>query len=505
MKSISLLRLLSATLVAFSLSSFTSAQSFQRTIYTDPRTPSDVFTADLNHDGKLDLLTTPFDGQTFTVFLNHGDGTFPNGGSADYLVDGDDINRVVAADFNGDGIVDVATQGCGSGGPAISVHFGNGDGTFVESRDYDLPFPDPPFPSSCTDEIGFITLAHTTLPSLLVSSNDQQISILVNNGQGFFTQPQSTAVKMQSVLGAPGTRLSGASSGDYNGDGLQDIAAISTDANGTTKHVVIFYQNADGTFRSPVTIFTSDAGLQSTHTVDLNGDTKGDLLIPFFGGPTKLAGVVALTNLGGGSFRSTTLTVDPFYIGVGPKPASIHPVGKNPGLRGILLPLAEDNSIVKTEPVIALFPAQGTGWGAPIYLGDPGGTGPQAVVNGDFNGDGRPDFAVVDKNNQLLVFLNTTTANTCPYPSGSAITICSPANGATLSSTTVQIHVAANSGIDLPIDSITATIDGIQVAASDMGTLDASVTAGKGPHTLAILATDAVGNQGHRSATFTVQ
>jgi hypothetical protein len=89
--------------------------------------------------------------------------------------------------------------------------------------------------------------------------------------------------------------------------------------------VVIFYQNADGTFRSPVTIFTSDAGLQSTHTVDLNGDTKGDLLIPFFGGPTKLAGVVALTNLGGGSFRSTTLTVDPFYIGVGPKPASIHP------------------------------------------------------------------------------------------------------------------------------------------------------------------------------------
>jgi hypothetical protein len=74
-----------------------------------------------------------------------------------------------------------------------------------------------------------------------------------------------------------------------------------------------------------------------------------------------------------------------------------------------------------------------------------------------------------------------------------------------LSSTTVQIHVAANSGINLPIDSITATIDGIQVAASDMGTLDASVAAGKGPHTLAILATDAVGNQHHGSATFTVQ
>ena len=505
MKSTSLLRFLSATLAAFSLSSFASGQSFQRTIYTNPRTPSDIFTADLNHNGKLDLLTTPFDGQTFTVFLNHGDGTFPNGGSADYLVDGDDINRVVATDFSGDGIVDVATQGCGSGGPAISMHFGNGDGTFVESRDYDLPFPDPPFPSSCTDEIGFITLAHTTLPSLLVSTNDQQISILVNNGHGFFTQPQSTAVKMQSVLGAPGTRLSGASSGDYNGDGLQDIAAVSTDANGATKHVVIFYQNADGTFKPPVTIFTSDAGLQSTHTVDLNGDTRGDLLVTFFGGPTKLAGVVAFTNLGGGSFRSTMLTVDPFFIGTGQKPASIHPVGKNPGLRGILLPLVEDNTIVKAEPVIALFPAQGTGWGAPIYLGDPGGTGPQAIVNGDFNGDGRPDFAVVDKNNHLLVFLNTTTASSCPYSTAHGVTICSPVNGATLTSTTVQIHLSANSSIAAPIDSITATIDGIQVAVSDIGTLDASVTASKGSHLLNIVATDDAGNQMFRSATFTVQ
>jgi hypothetical protein len=496
MQSTSFPFLLSATLLVSMLPSSSSAQSFQRTIYDNPRTPVDIFVSDLNRDGKPDILTAAFDGQNYNVFLNHGDGTFTSGGSGSFIVAGDDINRVVAADFNGDGIPDVVTQGCGSGGPVMSVQFGNGDGTFVETRDYELPFP--PLPSSCTDALGLITLAHDTLPSLILSTVDSRISIKRNDGTGFF-------VNEDDIQGNPVVRYSGISTGDYNGDGLQDIAAISSDPGGTARRVVIFYQNADGTFRSPVTIFTSDAGLQSTHTVDLNGDTKGDLLIPFFGGPTKLAGVVALTNLGGGSFRSTTLTVDPFYIGVGPKPASIHPVGKNPGLRGILLPLAEDNSIVKTEPVIALFPAQGTGWGAPIYLGDPGGTGPQAIANGDFNGDGRPDFAVVDKNNQLLVFLNTTTASTCPYPTGSAVSICSPANGATLSSTTVQIHVAANSGIDLPIDSITATIDGIQVAASDMGTLDAPVPAGKGRHTLAILATDAVGNQHHGSATFTVQ
>ncbi len=39
-----------------------------------------------------------------------------------------------------------STQGCGSGGPVMSVQFGNGDGTSVETRDYELSFS--PLPSS---------------------------------------------------------------------------------------------------------------------------------------------------------------------------------------------------------------------------------------------------------------------------------------------------------------------------------------------------------------------
>jgi hypothetical protein len=488
MKSTSLVHLLYATLATFLLSSSGSGQSFQRSIANNPRTPSDVFVASLNRDSKLDAITTPFDGQTFTIFLNRGDGTFPDGGSGDFLIAGDDINRVVATDLNGDGIADVATQGCGSGGPAISVRFGNGDGTFSGGRDYDLPFPDPPFPSSCTDELGFITLAHTTLPSLMISTNDQQISILVNNGQGSFTEPGSIAAKMQSVFGAPGTRLTGASSGDYNGDGLQDIAAVSTDPAGTTKHVVILFQKPNGTFGPPVTIFSSDAGLQFTHTVDLNGDTKGDLLVSFFGGPTKRAGVVAFTNLGGGTFRSTVLTANPLYTIAAVKPASIHPVGKLPGLRGIVLPLSPD-PLVGGDPVFALFPAQGNTWGQPVYFDDPGGTGSQAAANGDFNADGRPDFVAVDNNNHLLVFLNTTTVNTCAYPTSAGVRICAPLSGSSQGSTNVIIHASASAGA-LPIVAIKAYIDGTQVADSSMNTLDVSVQTTTGRHTLTVNAWD---------------
>lgn len=494
MQATSLKYLLPAALLGSLLSSSSSAQSFQRTIYDNPRTPVDIFAADLNHDGKLDLLTAAFDGDNYFVFLNHGDGTFTNGGSGSFNVAGDDMSHVVAADFNGDGIPDVATQGCGSGGPVMSIQFGNGDGTFVETRDYELT----PLPSSCTDALGLITLAHDTLPSLILSTVDSHISIKRNDGTGFFLQEQD-------LQSNPKVQYSGASTGDYNGDGLQDVAAISSDPGGTAKRVVIFYQKPDGTFKNPVTIFTSGANLQATHTVDLNGDTRGDLLVPFFGGSANLTGVVALTNLGGGSFSSTMLTVDPLYIVVGRKPASLHPVGKAPGTRGILLPLTPDSTIPGTEPVVAFFPAQGTGWGNPVYIGDPGGVGQQAVVNGDFNGDGRPDFAMVDINNHLLVFLNTTTASTCPYPTGLAATICSPANGATFNSTTIPIHVSASSSANVPINLISATIDGVPVASSDMGTLDASVTAAKGSHLLDIRATDVEGNQIFRSATFTVQ
>jgi hypothetical protein len=178
-------------------------------------------------------------------------------------------------------------------------------------------------------------------------------------------------------------------------------------------------------------------------------------------------------------------------------------VGKNPGLRGIILPLSPDPS-VGGDPVFALFPALSTGWGNPIYFDDPGGTGPQAVANGDFNADGRPDFAAVDNNSHLLVFLNNTTADTCAYPAGAGVRICSPASGSTQTSTIAKIHASASGGA-LPIVSMTALIDGTQVASSAMPTLDASVQTKAGRHILTVTAKDPNNNVHQSTVTFTVQ
>lgn len=491
MKVVSLSHLLSAALVTLFLSSSGSGQSFQRTIYSSPSLPSDVFAADVNHDGKLDLLTTQSNSNKFTVFLNKGDGTFPDGGSLTFLVGGTDTTRVVAADFNGDGNVDVATQACGSGGPGVSVLFGNGDGTFTRNRDYNnIQFVEVP---NCEDALGLITLAGDSLPSLLLSTRNSQITILRNDGHGTFSQQQT-------ILVAPFTILSGASAGDYNGDHLQDIAAISTDPSGRPQHVVIFYQNPDGSFRPPVTVFTRDSELQAANTVDFNGDGRGDLLVPFLAGPDLRAGVIALTNLGGGRFRSTVLAADPFYTFAGRKAAAIHPRGNQAGLRGIVVPLGPNFGT--GHSVFAFFPALGATWGKPVYFDDPPSGNSQAVVNGDFKSDGRPDFAAVDNSGKLLVFLNTTTAATCDYPNRAGVRICSPVSAGT--SSIAKIHASASGGA-LPIVAMKAYIDGKLVASSSMNTLDASVRAAAGKHVLTVNAWDPNDKVYQSIVRFTVQ
>jgi hypothetical protein len=468
-----------STLALFLLfSSSIFGQSFQRTIYDSPNGPSDIFTSDLNHDGKSDLLTTQSVSNAFTVFLNHGNGTFTNGGSLSFIVAGVVVDRMVAADFNGDGNIDVATLAC-SNGPAVTVLFGNGDGTFTFNRGY--------FPSltgigfTCGDSLGLITLPGSKLPSLIVSAGFNQIVVLKNDGHGVFVQQKN-------IFTPTFTTISGVSAGDYNGDHIQDIAAILGDFSGSN-NIVIFYGKPDGTFRVPVTIFSHHSTLQAANTVDFNGDGRGDLLVPFFEGlDNNRAGVIALTNLGGGHFRAVTLLADPFYTFAGRKAAAIHPVGTQPGLRGIVVSLAPD--FQAGHPVFAFFPAQGTSWGKPIYFDNPAGTA-QAVINGDFNGDGRPDFAAATNSDNLVVFRNTTTSTTCAYPGQAGVRICSPDGDADADDTSriVKIRAASSGGV-LPIVAMKAYLDGKRVAESEMNTLDAAVPAKPGKHTLTVNAWD---------------
>lgn len=91
--------------------------------------PGAVSFADFDHDGKIDMAVANQDGENngvITILHGRGDGTFDR--RQDVPMPGWRINGVVAADFNGDGQIDLATGEQSDG--RIRVRYGAADGSF---------------------------------------------------------------------------------------------------------------------------------------------------------------------------------------------------------------------------------------------------------------------------------------------------------------------------------------------------------------------------------------
>jgi len=465
-----------ALLFAVSLS---SAQSFQQNTYQSPNLPSDLFIADLNHDGKPDIVTTQFNSNMVTVFLNHGNGTFTDGGSATYVVGGSFPLRVLVADFNHDGNPDIAVGTCNNSQTnVVSILFGNGDGTFRPHVDYTV--------SGCVTGFGTIRVARDTSPSLVIASGIRQINILRNDGAGNF--------HLQ-IVPAP-TNIVGASAADYNRDGIADIAAIEL---ASPNRLVIFHGNSSGGFGAPqlVQSASSSVGFFDANTVDFTGDGVGDLLVPWDSPGPARAGVIALANNGFGKFTATTLNVASGYFLPGFRAAEGD--FTRGGFHGLVLPL--NGTGTQVPDAVAYFPPRGKGvWSPPIYFSMGANSSPQSVSVADFNGDGLLDFAVVtESDNTLHVFIN----NSCGLPPKAGIAVCSPSGGSTVGSP-VRISATAN-GLIRPITTMKAYIDGRQIASSGNNMLNASATEAAGAHKLTINAWDSSGKLYQSIETFTVR
>lgn len=89
---------------------------------------SAIVTADFNGDGKLDLAATDSVGNAVIILLGNGDGTF---GAPTTIPVGNGPDAIVAGDFNNDGKLDLAIANYGDG--TITLLLGNGDGTFTQA------------------------------------------------------------------------------------------------------------------------------------------------------------------------------------------------------------------------------------------------------------------------------------------------------------------------------------------------------------------------------------
>jgi hypothetical protein len=174
-----------------------------------PNPSGGLLAQDFNGDGFVDLATAS-GGNQIAVLLNKGNGTFfaptntPVAGTAIQL------NSLRTADFNGDGIPDLAAISA-SAQLLCFVFLGKGDGTFTNVDQKVIP-------ASAIYNLAIADVNGDGRPDIVVASYTT-VTILENLGDGTFAPPlQFTATSVGSVV-----------SGDFNKDGKADVLAFGGD------------------------------------------------------------------------------------------------------------------------------------------------------------------------------------------------------------------------------------------------------------------------------------
>jgi hypothetical protein len=131
--------------------------------------PYAIAVADFNGDGKLDVAVTDQASTVVYILLGNGDGTF---GTPTAITVGNAPDAIVAGDFNNDGKLDLAVAN--SGDNTVTLLLGNGDGTFTPAAGSPYPVGKFPFQMVAADFNG-----DGKLDLAVVNLTDNTVSILL--------------------------------------------------------------------------------------------------------------------------------------------------------------------------------------------------------------------------------------------------------------------------------------------------------------------------------------
>jgi hypothetical protein len=247
-----------------------AVDSFLQPGNTVGNTPSPSEPQDFNFDGLADVCTANLQGDSISILLGNGDGTYQ---PAQTTSAGNQPRGITTLDVDGDGDLDIVNTNASTGNAMIWLNDGNGS------------FPNPiAFQPGISGEwsIQADDLNGDGIFDIVIGGSSQ-VRVMLGTGNATFTT--------HSTVSAP-ARCWQMNLGDADGDGDVDVFVVCT----FTDEAVLYKNTGNGALASGVT-YPTDSFPLATDVGDLDGDGDLDWITSSYNGDWFI-----FTNNGNGTF-----------------------------------------------------------------------------------------------------------------------------------------------------------------------------------------------------------